>query len=100
MPRKPETMTASAAARALGISLDTLRRWDASGRIKTTRDAANRRMVPTTEVARLSGKRTSKLSARNQLEASVTGVQIEGLLAQVEMVVHKGSRVVAVITRD
>ena len=31
---------ASEAAAALGISLDTLRRWDKSGRIKVERDAA------------------------------------------------------------
>ncbi|TML58618.1 MAG: MerR family DNA-binding transcriptional regulator, partial [Actinobacteria bacterium] len=39
------TYTASEAARALGISLDTLRRWDRQGRIKVERDAANRRVV-------------------------------------------------------
>ena len=33
------------AARALGISLDTLRRWDRQGRIRTTRDRSNRRQV-------------------------------------------------------
>ena len=31
--------TASESAAALGISLDTLRRWDKTGRIKVTRDA-------------------------------------------------------------
>ena len=44
---------ASEAARALGISLDTLRRWDRSGRIRTERDTANRRLVPASEVERL-----------------------------------------------
>ena len=42
--------TASEAARALGISLDTLRRWDRAGRIKTRRDEANRRVVPAVEI--------------------------------------------------
>ena len=37
MPKK-KTYTAAEAARALGISLDTLRRWDRSGRIRTQRD--------------------------------------------------------------
>ncbi len=40
-----ELYTASEAASALGISLDTLRRWDKAGRIKTQRDAGNRRVV-------------------------------------------------------
>jgi molybdopterin-binding protein len=43
--------TAREAAQALGISLDTLRRWDREGRIRTRRDAANRRVV--TEPARV-----------------------------------------------
>ena len=41
-----EMLTASEAARALGISLDTLRRWDRAGRIHTERDSANRRVCP------------------------------------------------------
>ena len=53
MPK--QTVSASEAARTLGISLDTLRRWDRSGRIKTERDAANRRRVSKAEVDRLLG---------------------------------------------
>jgi molybdopterin-binding protein len=92
--------TASEAARALGISLDTLRRWDRQGRIKVGRDTANRRIVSAREVARLRGGDTSTLSARNRLEGIVRDVQIEGLLAQIEIDVEGGARLVAVITRD
>ena len=49
------TYTASEAARALGISLDTLRRWDRQGRIHVERDAANRRVVAGAEIERLRG---------------------------------------------
>ena len=45
--------SASEAARALGISLDTLRRWDRQGRIRVERDTANRRTVPADEIERL-----------------------------------------------
>ena len=45
--------SASEAARALGLSLDTLRRWDRDGRIRTERDAAIRRLVPRSEIERL-----------------------------------------------
>ena len=38
MPK--EVYTASEAAAALGISLDTLRRWDRAGRIPVERDSA------------------------------------------------------------
>src|SRR5204863_4862887 len=47
--------SASEAARALGISLDTLRRWDRQGRIRVERDSANRRTVPADEIERLRG---------------------------------------------
>ena len=52
--------TASDAAHRLGISLDTLRRWDRSGRIKTTRDSGNRRLVAAKEIERLRGKQGGK----------------------------------------
>ena len=44
---------ASEAARELGISLDTLRRWDRSGKIRVRRDSANRRVVPASEVGKI-----------------------------------------------
>ena len=92
--------TAAEAARALGISLDTLRRWDRAGRIKTERDSANRRLVPASEVTRLRGLEGEQMSARNHFRGVVREVKIEGLLAQVELDVTEPARVVAVITRD
>ena len=92
--------TAAEAARALGISLDTLRRWDRAGRLHTERDSANRRLVPVSEVTRLRGDRVEHLSARNRFRGVVREVAVEGLLAQVELDVTQPVRVVAVITRD
>lgn len=82
------------------MSLDTLRRWDREGKIKTTRDRANRRLVPRSEVARLTGRGRSSLSARNRFSGVVADVKVEGLLAQVEIDVTEPTRLVAVITRD
>jgi molybdopterin-binding protein len=99
MPR--QTVTAAEAARALGISLDTLRRWDRQGRIVTVRDAANRRLVPVEELERLRRPAEERhLSARNRLRGVVRSVQVEGLLAQVELEVTAPARIVAVITRE
>ena len=98
MPRK--VFTASEAAKRLGISLDTLRRWDRAGRIRTTRDSRNRRLVSATEVDRLSGDRETHFSARNRLRGTVTEVKVEGLMAQVELVVEDPARVVAIVTAD
>ena len=97
----PRQYTAAEAARALGISLDTLRRWDRDGRIRTRRDSANRRVVLASEVERLRGtERADGLSARNRLRGVVREVRIEGLLAQVEIEITEPGRIVAVITRD
>src|SRR5262245_57358502 len=92
--------TASEAARALGISLDTLRRWDRAGRIKTRRDSANRRLVPAAEVARLRGGEGADVSARNRFQGVVRDVKVYGLLAQVELDVTEPTRILAIITRD
>lgn len=99
MPRQRE-YRAGEAAQLLGISLDTLRRWDREGRLRTGRDAANRRVVPASEIERLRGSPSrDALSARNRFRGIVREVKIEGLLAQVEL--EAGPfRVVAVITRE
>jgi molybdopterin-binding protein len=97
MPR--QSYSAGEAARRLGISLDTLRRWDRQGRIRTRRDSANRRVVPASEIDRLRGRADHGLSARNRLAGTVREVKVEGLLAQVE--IEAGPfRIVSVITSE
>jgi molybdopterin-binding protein len=99
MPKRD--YTASEAARALGISLDTLRRWDRTGKISVGRDAANRRTVAASEVERLRGVSSSDtLSARNHFRGVVRSVEVDGLLARVEIDVTEPARVVAIITRE
>lgn len=99
MPK--QNLTAAEAARALGISLDTLRRWDRAGTIRVDRDRANRRVVPASEVERLrGGEGSEQFSARNRFRGVVRSVAIEGLLAQIEIDVTEPARVVAIITRE
>ncbi len=98
MPRK---YTAREASQRLGISLDTLRRWDRDGRIRTERDSRNRRIVAAAEVERLrAASRPSGMSARNRFAGTVSHVEVEGLMAQVEIIVTEPTRVVAIVTRD
>jgi molybdopterin-binding protein len=92
------------AARLLGVSPDTLRRWDRAGKLRTTRDDRNRRRVPAAEVERL-GLRPSRhlthqpLSARNRFPGVVRSVEVDGVMALVEL--EAGPfRVTAAITRD
>jgi molybdopterin-binding protein len=96
-----QVYSAAEAARALGISLDTLRRWDRKGMIKTTRDHGNRRQVSAAEIERLQrGHASPGLSARNRLRGVVSDVKVEGLLAQVEIQVTDPVHVVAIVTRE
>ena len=92
--------TAAEAARELGISLDTLRRWDRDGKLEVRRDSANRRVVSAAEVARLRGGEPQRLSARNRFHGVVQAVKVEGLLAQVELVVDEPAHVVAIVTAE
>ena len=93
--------SAREAAAALGISLDTLRRWDRAGRIEVQRDAGNRRVVAATEIDRVRGDGAgAHISARNRFHGIVTDVKVDGLMAQVEIVVSDPVRLVAVVTRD
>jgi len=92
------------AARAIGVSVDTLRRWDRTGRVQTTRDHRNRRRIPRSEVERLTGHPErhavgDRLSARNRFPGVVRSVEVDGVMALVE--IEAGPyRVTAAITRD
>jgi molybdopterin-binding protein len=99
MPRK--TVSAAQASRALGISLDTLRRWDRDGKLRVERDAANRRVVPVSEIDRLRAVQGGeRLTARNRFRGVVRSVETDGLIARVEIDVTEPSRVVAIVTRE
>jgi molybdopterin-binding protein len=97
-------LTLGEAASALGVSPDTLRRWDRAGRLRTVRDERNRRLVPRAEVERLSARprrhaTDDHLSARNRFTGVVRSVEVDGVMALVEL--EAGPFLVtAAITRD
>ncbi len=97
-------MSMSDAARSIGVSQDTLRRWDRAGKLRTVRDARNRRLVPAAEIERLSAhpQRPATghaLSARNRFPGVVRSVEVDGVMALVE--IEAGPhRIVAAVTRD
>ncbi len=92
------------AARALDVSVDTLRRWDRAGKLETVRDAQGRRRVPASEIERLSSRpqrheTNTGLSARNRFPGVVRSVEVDGVMALVE--IEAGPhRITAAITRD
>ena len=92
------------AARAIGVSVDTLRRWDRDGKLRTTRDERNRRRVPASEVERLTSRPQRHrsghpVSARNRFAGVIRSVEVDGVMALVE--IEAGPFLVtAAITRD
>ena len=98
------SLTLGEAAQALGVSVDTLRRWDRSGKLRTQRDERNRRVVSATEVRRLSGRpgrhdTGSALSARNRFPGVVRSVEADRVMALVELEAGE-FLITAAITRD
>jgi molybdopterin-binding protein len=103
-PEMAKDMTLGEAASAIGVSVDTLRRWDRAGQLLTTRDTRNRRLVPQSEVKRLTSRpdrhRTgTQRSARNRLVGVIRSVESDGVMALVE--IEAGPYLLtAAITRD
>jgi len=94
------------AARLLGVSVDTVRRYADSGRLPTTRTAGQQRLVDGVELARLAESLDEEdlaaggiSSARNHLLGIVTRVVRDKVAAQVEL--RCGPfRVVSLLTRE
>jgi molybdopterin-binding protein len=83
----------SEAARLLGVSDDTVRRWVDAGLIPAGSDASGRKVVEGAELAAFAKKQASEVadptgvgrSARNQFVGLVTEVIADKVMAQVEM---------------
>ncbi len=98
------------AAELLGVSDDTVRRWADSGRLTTTTDASNRRVVDGAVLARFAGelaaesdstrpRPTVAQSARNHFRGLVTNVVRDTVMAKVE--IQAGPfRVVSLMSRE
>jgi molybdopterin-binding protein len=81
-----ELVRIGAVAKALGVSIDTLRRWEAEGRISFVRRGSQRYM-PRDELRALVANHASegRTSARNRMTGTVVGVKRDGVMAQVEL---------------
>src|SRR6476619_5268875 len=74
-------------AKALGVSIDTLRRWEADGRITFVRKGSQR-YLPNDQLPELIASHSTtagKTSARNRMAGTVVGVKRDGVMAQVEL---------------
>ena len=88
------------AAAALGVSVDTLRRWERDGRVTFERRGGQRYMAAD-EVARLLRERSpsTRSSARNRLDGIVLAVKKDEVMAQVELACGP-YRIVSLMSRE
>jgi molybdopterin-binding protein len=102
-----ELIRVGEAAEILGVSADTLRRWEAGGKIRSRRSRGGQRLIAMSDVLRISGARRAKRSvrspavqsARNRFEGVVTRVEKDRISAVVE--VRAGPhRLVSLITAE
>ena len=97
----PRAMLAiGAAAQALGVSIDTLRRWEKAGKVSFDRDGG-RRVIAAAEISRLLHERQThgKTSARNRLEGIVLSAKRDTVMAQVELACGP-FRIVSLMSRE
>jgi len=89
-----------AAAQALGVSVDTLRRWERDGKIRFEREGG-RRVLPVAELARVLRARTPKAasSARNRMSGIVVDVERDGVMAKVDLACGP-FRIVSLMSRE
>ena len=75
-----------AAASGLGVSLDTMRRWERGGRITFER-LGNQRYISSHDLSALLRERsvTGHSSARNRMQGTILAVKKDGVMAQIEM---------------
>jgi molybdopterin-binding protein len=98
---------AGQAAEMLGVTVETLRRWEAEGRLRLERSAGGQRLVPIAEVTRLLAERRREGaerpivagSARNRFPGIVTRIDRDGVAAVVEIVAGP-HRVVSLMTAE
>ncbi len=99
-PAIEDLVKIGAAAAALGVSVDTLRRWERAGKVTFER-LGNRRYVSAGELAKLLRERSVSglTSARNRLQGIVVAVKRDEVMAQIDMVCGP-YRVVSLMSRE
>jgi putative resolvase len=103
--KKKEFLSAGEAARALGVSVKTIQRWDKAGLLPVIRTATNQRRIPVDAVERR--RKTSGSTLRCAIYARVSNAKQEhegNLTRQVERLQHvareRGYQVVALISEQ
>jgi molybdopterin-binding protein len=99
-PGLDDLVRIGAAATALGVSTDTLRRWEKTGRVRFER-RGGQRYVRAGDLAHLVRQRHggAQTSARNRLAGVVVAVEMDGVMAKVDMACGP-FRIVSLMSRE
>lgn len=95
------------AAEMLGVSVETLRRWEADGRLRMERSEGGQRLVALTEITRLLRERRRESadrpivaqSARNRFSGIVSRIDRDAIVAVVEVIAGP-HRLVSLMTAE
>jgi molybdopterin-binding protein len=106
-PDRERALRIGQAAELLGVGIDTLRRWEASRKLRVIRTAGGQRIIPILEVSRLLAERRRDTvdrpivaqSARNRFAGIVTRVERDGVAAVVEVLAGP-HRLVSLMTAE
>jgi molybdopterin-binding protein len=103
----PARIRVGQAAEMLGVSIETLRRWETDGRLRMERSDGGQRLIEIDEVARLLEERRKAStdrpivaqSARNRFPGIVSRVERDGVAAVVEVIAGP-HRMVSLMTAE
>jgi molybdopterin-binding protein len=106
-PPRPLALRVGQAAEMLQVSVETLRRWEAEGRVRMNRSVGGQRIVPMEEVTRLLAERRSQPterpivagSARNRFPGIVTRIEKDRVAAVIEVIAGP-HRMVSLMTAE
>jgi molybdopterin-binding protein len=106
-PTRDTLLRVGQAAEMLGVTVETLRRWETDGRLAMARSGGGQRMVPITEITRLMAERRAQAperpivggSARNRLHGIVTRIEKDRVAAVVEIMAGP-HRMVSLMTAE
>jgi molybdopterin-binding protein len=107
VPPSGASIRVGQAAEMLGVSVDTLRRWEQDGRLRMARSAGGQRVVEIDEISRLLDERRKAArdrpivaqSARNRFSGIVTRIERDGVAAVVEVIAGP-HRLVSLMTAE
>jgi molybdopterin-binding protein len=88
-------------AKAVGVSVDTLRRWETEGRVAFER-VKNQRVLPAAKLPGLMSLLQAppkQSSARNRMAGVVVGIKLDKVMAQVELACGD-YRIVSLLSRE